>query len=140
DREVIINDTVGFIRDLPADLITAFRATLEQMETSDVLIHLVDATSSQLEAHIASVEKILHELGLSEIPRLLVYNKTDLLTAEETQTLTRNDRDMAVSAIHPQSLVLLVERIGVDLEIAASTSQTHNEASSRNHRVNSIGQ
>ena len=70
DQEVIINDTVGFIRDLPPDLITAFRATLEEMEGSDVLIHLVDASSPQVESHIASVEKILDELNLSGIPRL----------------------------------------------------------------------
>jgi GTP-binding protein HflX len=59
DQEVIINDTVGFIRDLPPDLITAFRATLEEMEGSNVLIHLVDASSAQIEEHIASVHKIL---------------------------------------------------------------------------------
>src|SRR4029078_3880696 len=70
DREVIINDTVGFIRDLPPDLIAALRATLEEMEASDLLIHLVDASSQQVESHIASVEKILDELKLSGIPRL----------------------------------------------------------------------
>src|SRR5215218_4213680 len=74
DQEVIINDTVGFIRDLPPDLITAFRATLEEMEGSDILIHLVDASSEHFENHIASVKKILEELNLSEIPRLLVFN------------------------------------------------------------------
>ena len=89
DQEVIINDTVGFIRDLPPDLITAFRATLEEMEGSDLLIHLVDASSPQLDNHIASVEKILEELGLSDIPRLLVFNKSDLLSKDELANLRR---------------------------------------------------
>src|SRR5207302_2934321 len=68
DQEVIINDTVGFIRDLPPDLITAFRATLEEMEGSNVLIHLVDASSPQLESRSESVERILGELGHTDIP------------------------------------------------------------------------
>src|SRR5713226_1616928 len=89
DQEVIINDTVGFIRDLPPDLIAAFRATLEEMEGSDVLIHLVDANSPQLESHIASVEKILDGLNLSGIPRLLVFNKSDLLKEDEIANLKR---------------------------------------------------
>src|SRR6266550_4851802 len=87
DQEVIINDTVGFIRDLPPDLITAFRATLDEMESSDVLLHLVDASSPQVDSHIASVEKILEELNLSGIARLLVFNKSDLLSQAERSNL-----------------------------------------------------
>jgi GTP-binding protein HflX len=116
DREVIINDTVGFIRDLPPDLIAAFRATLEEMEGSDVLIHLVDAASSQLESHIAAVEKILQELELSGIPRLLVFNKSDLLDAEELSNRRRAENALSVSALDPRSLLPLVERIGKILE------------------------
>jgi len=111
DREVIINDTVGFIRDLPPDLITAFRATLEEMENSDLLVHLVDASSTHADAQIASVEKILGELGLSEIPRIIVYNKTDLLPPEELTHLRNGPGGMAISAIDPQTLVPLVERM-----------------------------
>jgi GTP-binding protein HflX len=116
DREVIINDTVGFIRDLPPDLITAFRATLEEMESSDLLIHLVDATSEQFEGHIESVEKILEELGLSGIPRLLVFNKSDRLNADELSNLSRRDTAMTVSALHPETLVPMVDRLGEMLE------------------------
>jgi GTP-binding protein HflX len=116
DREVIINDTVGFIRDLPPELIAAFRATLEEMEGSDVLIHLVDAASSQLESHIAAVEKILQELELSGIPRLLVFNKSDLLDAEELSNLSRAHNALSVSALDPQSLLPMVDRIGKILE------------------------
>jgi GTP-binding protein HflX len=116
DREVIINDTVGFIRDLPPDLIAAFRATLEEMEGSDVLIHLVDAASSQLEIHISAVVKILGELELSGIPRLLVFNKSDLLDGEELANLRRAHNALSVSALDPRSLLPMVERIGKILE------------------------
>jgi len=111
DQEVIINDTVGFIRDLPPDLITAFRATLEEMEGSDVLIHLVDASSPQLDSHIASVEKILEELNLSGIKRVLVFNKSDLLSADELANLRAGYSAVMVSALDRRSLIPMVERI-----------------------------
>jgi GTP-binding protein HflX len=120
DQEVIINDTVGFIRDLPPDLITAFRATLEEMEGSDLLIHLVDASNPQYESHIASVVKILEELGLSDIPRLLVYNKADLLTDDEQESLRRVEGAFVVSSLDRGSLVPMVERMGEMLDIAAA--------------------
>ncbi|HKV38746.1 MAG TPA: GTPase HflX [Blastocatellia bacterium] len=111
EREVVINDTVGFIRDLPADLIEAFRATLEEMEESDLLIHLVDAGSAHFRDHVSAVEKILESLGLNEIPRLLVLNKTDLLPAEEAANLARSLGAIAISAKDRGSLMPLVERV-----------------------------
>jgi GTP-binding protein HflX len=116
DQEVIINDTVGFIRDLPPDLIEAFRATLEEMEGSHLLIHLVDAASSQMENHTASVERILEELSLPHIPRLLVFNKADLLSETELANLRLMPGAVTVSALKRKSLVALVERIGEMLE------------------------
>jgi GTP-binding protein HflX len=116
DQEVIINDTVGFIRDLPPDLITAFRATLEEMEGSDLLLHLVDASSPQLDNHIESVEKILKELNLSEIPRLLVFNKSDLLNSNEVSNLRQAFDGVIISALESSSLLPMVERIGDMLE------------------------
>lgn len=111
DREVIINDTVGFIRDLPQDLIVAFRATLEEMEGSDLLLHLVDASSPTLEAQIASVNGILEDLSLTEIPRLVVFNKMDRVEAETIENLCRTHSALAVSALQPATLVPLVERM-----------------------------
>lgn len=111
DQEVIINDTVGFIRDLPPDLITAFRATLEEMEGSDVLIHLVDASSAQLESHIASVEKILADLNLAGIPRLLVFNKSDLLSEDELSNLRQAFSAVMISALHSKTLVEMIGRM-----------------------------
>jgi GTP-binding protein HflX len=124
DQEVIINDTVGFIRDLPPDLITAFRATLEEMEGSDILIHLVDASSPQLENHIASVVKILEELNLSEIPRLLVFNKADLLNEDELENMKRAHPAVVISALNRNSLLPMIERVGEMLDdVAASKSR-----------------
>jgi GTP-binding protein HflX len=116
DQEVIINDTVGFIRDLPPDLITAFRATLEEMEGSNLLIHLVDASSSQIDDHIASVHKILDDLKLSGIPRLLVFNKSDLLTSEQIENMRLGFDAIFISALDSRSLLPLAERIGEVLE------------------------
>jgi GTP-binding protein HflX len=116
DQEVIINDTVGFIRDLPPDLITAFRATLEEMEGSNVLIHLVDASSAQIEDHIAAVHKILDELNLSGIPRLLVFNKSDLLSAEGIENMKRGFDAIFISALDRHSLLPMIERVSEMLE------------------------
>jgi GTP-binding protein HflX len=120
DQEVIVNDTVGFIRDLPPDLITAFRATLEEMEGSHLLIHLVDAASPQVQNHIASVEKILAELSLSQIPRLLVFNKTDLLDENEIANLSLTPGAVTISARRKESLAVLVDRIGELLDSSAA--------------------
>ncbi len=80
EREVIITDTVGFIRSLPKSLLGAFKATLEEMRDADLLLHVVDASHPRFEAQIAQVRTILAELELGDKPELLVYNKADLLT------------------------------------------------------------
>jgi GTP-binding protein HflX len=79
EREVIVTDTVGFIRSLPASLMGAFKATLEELQDADLLIHLVDWSNPRFEEQIRQVESILEDLDLSEKPRLLVFNKKDLL-------------------------------------------------------------
>ena len=79
EREVIITDTVGFIRDLPPDLVNAFRATLEELRDADLLLHVVDVSDPRHEAQAAAVEKILSSLDLLRTPRLVVYNKCDRL-------------------------------------------------------------
>jgi GTP-binding protein HflX len=111
DQEIIINDTVGFIRDLPKDLLAAFKATLEEMEESDLLIHLVDASSPQLENQIASVNRILGELQLDALPRLLVFNKMDLVDPEELENRKRLYTAIPVSAIDRSTLGTLVNEI-----------------------------
>jgi GTP-binding protein HflX len=121
DREIIINDTVGFIRDLPKDLFAAFKATLEEMEESDLLIHLVDAASPQLENQIASVNRILGELQLDAVPRLLVFNKMDLVEPEELENRQQMYNAIPVSAIDRSTLGRLAHEISQRLANDAAT-------------------
>jgi GTP-binding protein HflX len=115
EQEIIVNDTVGFIRDLPKDLLAAFKATLEEMEQSDLLIHLVDGASPQLENQVNSVNRILGELKLDAIPRLLVFNKMDLADPEELENQCEVYNAIAISAINRRSLDKLVNEISARL-------------------------
>ena len=81
EREVLLSDTVGFIHDLPADLIAAFRATLEEISAASLLLHVVDAADPRREARAAAVAALLQDLGLHAIPRLSLLNKVDRLDA-----------------------------------------------------------
>jgi GTP-binding protein HflX len=116
EGEVVITDTVGFIADLPKDLIAAFRATLEELADADLLLHVVDAADPRLEAKLEAVEKILEELHLNETPRLLVLNKSDLLPPHEAESLARRFGGIAVSAATRKGLPDLIhaaeERLG----------------------------
>jgi GTPase len=120
ERDIIINDTVGFIRDLPKTLVAAFKATLEEIEDSDVLIHLVDASAMDYARHIEAVEGILAELNLSQLPRLLVFNKADLLDPEQVENLCRSHSAIAVSARRRDALSALLEEIDKSLGAAAA--------------------
>ena len=121
DQEVIINDTVGFIRDLPPDLISAFRATLEEITDSSLLLHLVDASNPRVMQQIESVERILADLKLLEIPSLLVLNKTDLLNEEQLQgiigQISREGRRevVSISALDAATLRPLLDQVGAVL-------------------------
>jgi len=86
EREVIITDTVGFIRSLPKSLMGAFKATLEELQDADLLLHLVDCAGPRFEEQISQVVQILGELGLADKPRLLVFNKSDRLPAMKEKT------------------------------------------------------
>ncbi len=111
DREVIITDTVGFIRDLPHDLMKAFEATLEELHDADLLLHVVDASSPRMKEQIKIVNKILTELELQSVPMILVLNKADLLEEDEIINLSRTYNGVAISAIHRKSLYPLLEHI-----------------------------
>jgi GTPase len=118
DQEVIINDTVGFIRDLPPGLLSAFRATLEEISDSKLLIHLVDISNPRWAQQIQSVEKILEELHISQIPTIIALNKADLVNAEDVEATARSlsqggEREAVnISAIKRASLQPLIESIG----------------------------
>jgi GTPase len=122
-REIIINDTVGFVRDLPQALVAAFKATLEEMESSDLLIHLIDASNPRYLNQITAIEKILNELNLIAIPRILVFNKCDLLSHSEVENLCRRHDAWAISANNRDGLTNLLEEIDKRLDLL-STSAT----------------
>ena len=123
EREVIINDTVGFIRDLPPDLLAAFRSTLEEIAGSRLLIHVIDASNSRWRQQIASVDRILTELEVNQIPRLLVFNKADLVDTQELQAMLRQESTasgselLAISATNSRSLTALLNRIDETLSV-----------------------
>jgi GTP-binding protein HflX len=110
DREVIITDTVGFIRDLPEDLINAFRATLEELHDADLLLHVVDASDPRHDEQIAAVDGILSELGLSEKRRVLVLNKVDRLAAGEGEAIAHRMDGVAISAATREGIPALLHR------------------------------
>jgi GTP-binding protein HflX len=111
EREVIITDTVGFIRNLPKDLMAAFKATLEELEDADLLLHIVDVSNPRFEQHIESVENILEELYLSNKPRLLVLNKSDKLEKGETEKLARRYNAVVISALDSSTFQPLLNAI-----------------------------
>ncbi|MFZ5438636.1 MAG: GTPase HflX [Myxococcota bacterium] len=99
EHEVIITDTVGFIRDLPKDLVAAFRATLEELEDASLLLHVVDASDPARDQQIEAVEKILESLELLATPRLLVWNKVDRIPKVMERALVAKRGGVAVSAL-----------------------------------------
>ncbi|MDI6728606.1 MAG: GTPase HflX [Thermodesulfovibrionales bacterium] len=111
EREIVITDTVGFIRDLPKDLMAAFKATLEELEDADLLLHLVDISNPRFEQQISSVENILQELNIKDKSRLIVFNKIDKVSTEEVENITSRYNAVAVSAIKPDSLDPLLKSI-----------------------------
>lgn len=78
EGQVVLSDTVGFIRHLPHGLVAAFRSTLEETAMADLLLHVVDANSPERHDQVAEVNKVLHEIGAQNIPQILIYNKIDL--------------------------------------------------------------
>ncbi len=87
-RSVSLSDTVGFIRDLPHGLIDAFQATLQEAADADLLLHVVDAANPDHPEQIAQVQQVLHEIGAGDVPQVLVFNKTDMLSPEQVPVRT----------------------------------------------------
>ncbi len=116
EREVVLTDTVGFIRDLPKDLFAAFRATFEEAADSDLLLHVVDATDDAKDDHVRTVLAILEELALLDVPRLLVFSKIDLLEPLELRALERSHPEAVfVSATRRETARPLIERVAREL-------------------------
>ncbi|TES91179.1 MAG: GTPase HflX [Desulfobacteraceae bacterium] len=111
DIEVIITDTVGFIKNLPKELIVAFRATLEELESADLLLHVIDISNPRFKDQIESVEKILADLNLHNISLIRVLNKKDLVDQATVDELTRALGGTAISANVESTLLPLIEKM-----------------------------
>ncbi len=111
EREIVITDTVGFIRRLPPDLKEAFQATLEELEAADVLILVAEASHPEVQEQVRAVENILQDMDLHEVPRILALNKWDMLSSEEREAMGNAfPEGMPIIARKRSSLEPLVER------------------------------
>lgn len=111
DTDVIITDTVGFIKDLPRELKTAFRATLEELESADILLHIIDVSNPAYESQMESVESITDEMDLKDIPMIRVLNKTDKLDKTAVDELVRQTGGIAISATRSETLHPLIDKM-----------------------------
>jgi GTP-binding protein HflX len=110
-EEIVLTDTVGFIRDLPRELFSAFKATFEEASAADLLLHVVDVADPAHEEQINTTVELLRELDLLALPRLIVFNKADLLDPEHAENIARRYDGVAVSATQRESLRALVARM-----------------------------
>jgi len=124
DFEVVITDTVGFIEDLPKDLLEAFAATLEELQDADLLLHVVDASDRRMEKHVEAVKQILCRLGLQEKPAIMVLNKMDLADSDELASVVRRWGGVAISALSTNTLEPLIRAMEDHVESLMVTMDT----------------
>jgi GTP-binding protein HflX len=110
-KEIILTDTVGFIQNLPHDLIAAFRATLEEAGEADLLLHVVDTSSPMRERQQKVVDEVLNELGAGGKPTLIVYNKIDISSATALSMLPGGPDTIRVNAFLERDMTRLREAI-----------------------------
>ncbi len=120
-RQVLLTDTVGFIQRLPTTLVAAFRATLEELQESDLLLHVVDIAHPNAAEHVDVVNGILEELGLREVPQVLALNKVDLLDGS-AQSAMLAPNTVPVSATRGSGLDELLAALQTALEPVAAAS------------------
>jgi GTP-binding protein HflX len=108
--EALLTDTVGFIQKLPTQLVASFRATLEELADADVLVHLVDITHENAEEQYSTVESTLKDLGLSQKPRIVAFNKVDLLAAPDGHAEVLSDLESALRREHPEAVLISAAR------------------------------
>jgi GTP-binding protein HflX len=116
DVEVIITDTVGFIQDLPKELIVAFRATLEELENADILLHVIDISNPRHMEQIQSVERILEDLDLNHIPQIRGLNKLDLVPHPEVSRTAARLKGIPICAQDPKTLMPLIDEMSRTVE------------------------
>ncbi len=123
-REIVLSDTVGFIRDLPQELVDTFKSTLDELQDSSLLIHVVDVTDDNAAEQIKAVERILNEINAGDIPRCLAMNKIDAATPEQFARAAMNLKGLPVSAKKHSGFDELIAKINSMLEI---NSRNNNE-------------
>jgi GTP-binding protein HflX len=111
EREILLTDTVGFIHDLPETLVQAFKATLEELEEADLLVHVLDAADADVEHHKRDVEAIVDQLGLAERPTLLVWNKADAAAPDRLRDLIERYGGISASALSGEGTDRLLEEV-----------------------------
>ncbi len=130
--EFVLSDTVGFIRDLPDDLVAAFKATLEELREADVMVHVVDIAQPGWERRMAAVQAILGELALGATPVILAFNKVDRLAAPETvAALCRQHGAVAIVATERRRLLPLTDRLMAFYRSARSAAERFESAVDR---------
>jgi GTPase len=111
-RELLVSDTVGFIDRLPHALVAAFRATLEEVANADLILHVIDAPASDRDRRTAAVRKVLEEVGAADVQLVEIYNKCDMLTADERRRLQEQDPSaLCISALQRDGIDDLTETI-----------------------------
>jgi len=111
EREVIITDTVGFIRNLPPDLLGAFRSTLDELHDADLLLHVIDVSNPRFESQVATVEELVRELGLGHTPLLRVFNKQDKVHSKYARKVADRLGGVSISALDINTLPTLLEKV-----------------------------
>ena len=120
-NEVMLTDTVGFIQKLPKGLLGAFQTTLDELRHADLLLHVCDLSSPTLDEQLQIVSRVLSELSLTHIPRLLVLNKSDRVTPTQRDSVAYRLSGIAISALHPASFPPLFEAIEQHLPVYLSS-------------------
>ncbi len=118
-KEVVLTDTVGFIHDLPKDLVVAFKATLEELEHSSIFLHVVDVSTDRFEERIEAVNRILHDLDLNQ-KQILVFNKIDRLERNDAESKAKLWGAIPISALEKQRPENLLEKVEDLLERTTS--------------------
>lgn len=118
-RELLVSDTVGFIDRLPHTLVAAFRATLEEVSSADLLIHVIDAGSPDRDRRIEAVRRVLEEVGAAAVPQIEVFNKSDtIVEAEKRRILLQDPSRVVLSALNgegvPELLEMMASRLALD--------------------------
>ncbi len=111
ETEVIITDTVGFLRELPEDLVTAFSATLDELADADLLLHVIDCANPSFEARMSAVEQLIEKLELDEIPMIRVFNKQDKADMELIRRTCTAYDGIGISALDSKTFAPLIKRM-----------------------------